>query len=45
MKTKSLSRAQGSRLARERATREAGLALTPSTDRAQRTKKISNCDA
>jgi hypothetical protein len=45
METKSLSRAQGSRLARERATREAGLALTPSTDRAQRTKKISNCDA
>jgi hypothetical protein len=28
----------------KRATREAGAALTPSTDRAQRTKKIANCD-
>jgi hypothetical protein len=44
METKGLSRAQGSRLARERATRAAGLALTPSTDRARRIKKISNGD-
>jgi len=43
MEAKRLSRAQRSRLARRRATREAGLALTPSADRAQRSKKISNC--
>ena len=44
MKANSLSRAEGSRLARERATREAGAALTPSTYQAQRPKKISNRD-
>jgi hypothetical protein len=44
MEANSLSRAEGSRLARERATRETGLALTPSTDQAQRTGKASNFD-
>lgn len=37
METESLSRAEGSRLARG-ATREAGMALTPSTDQAERTR-------
>jgi len=41
METNSLSRAQGSRLAHS-ATREAGLALTPSTDQALRTWKNAN---
>jgi hypothetical protein len=49
MKTKSLSRAQGSMFATPGldpggATREAGSTLTPSTDQAQRTRKTSNVD-
>jgi hypothetical protein len=49
METTSLSRAEGSMFATPGfnpggATREAGLTLTPSTDQAQRTEKISKSD-